>query len=175
MPIVGGISTYEDPVIISLYYTTSAYEIRCQFDVKIEGSHCTVTPTTSRIGLEGGTQLITVTSDYPLTDYNQVTGSYGEATNIKRPSDNEIQITYTLPESEGDNRYDQPILTSDNTNLKPIPLTNIYQGLYLEANTGGVTTVSAASGMFIVDIQSNVDWTINADSCLVGYNTEEQV
>lgn len=175
IPASGGIVSYEDSVIISLYYTAYAYEIRCQVDINIDEENYSVTPDSLRIPLSGAMQPITITSQYSLSNYDRVFGTYGELVSFNRVSDKEISVIYQISDNSGEDRYDQPLLTSSKEWSKPIPLTNIYQGRYLDVTTGGLTNVPATSGVFIVQIDSNIEWTISSNECLVGKDDIEQI
>jgi hypothetical protein len=48
-----------------------------QINISQKGSSYTVTPTTSNIELEGGEQIITVSSNYSLKSYTNVSVPYG--------------------------------------------------------------------------------------------------
>jgi hypothetical protein len=166
-PAVGGIVDWKDTFDITYYG-----DVVTSIEVAQSGSNYTVTPPTSRFGLEGGEQLITITSDYPLRDYFYYEDANGtKHYNFEIINYNEIRILYSLPASDADSNI-QPILYSSMSYIKPIPLTNIFQGRYLDATLllGEITTLKPLSNSFIVDIKSDVDWTINTDNCLVGRN-----
>lgn len=143
-----------------MYFSEYSYEIAIDLNPRIEGSNYRITPEILRINESGALQPITITSDYPLNNYDTIVGTYGELVSLNRKSDNEITAIYQVYESDGVDRYDQPLLKSSASSaFKPIPLTKLYQGRYLDAvlALGDRTSLEPTAGIFYLEINSNVD------------------
>lgn len=133
------------------------------------GTNYSVTPKSATIPEEGGEVTFTVTSFFPL-NYNEVTGG-----TLNVISDTELEVTCSLPENKGETRTHTAVLSSTlDSGLLPITLPEITQeGMYLNVYAGDITSLPAKRGQLIVDVDSNIDWSVSADNCLVAFNNAD--
>ena len=133
------------------------------------GTNYYVTPESATIPETGGEVTFTVTSIYPL-NYNEVTGG-----TLNVISDTELEVTCSLPENKGETRTHTAVLSSTlDSGLLPITLPEITQeGMYLNISAGDLTSLPAKRGQLIVDVDSNIDWSVSADNCLVAFNNAD--
>lgn len=158
-PAVGGITNWSEVLTISSPQNIVIGKI----NISQKGSSYTVTPTTSIIELEGGEQIITVSSNYSLKTYTNVSVPYGEV-ELEWVSNKKLKIYYTIPEAT-ETRTIQPTLYEPyNKHCQPIKLTTITQkDIPLDVDSTGVT-FGPSGGTYRINVTGVKDFSVSGVS-----------
>ena len=158
-PAIGGITNWSGVLTIS----SPQNVVVGQINISQKGSSYTVTPTTSIIELEGGEQIITVSSNYSLKSYTNVSVPYGSV-ELEWVSDKKLKIYYTIPEATGTRTIQPTLYEPYNKHCQPIKLTTITQkDIPFEVDSTGVM-FGPSGGTYRINVTGVKDFSVSGVS-----------